>query len=586
MSSKILTTIALVFFFQFSMVGQNILKGIIKDAETKEPLAFATIQYAKDEGVISNEHGAFSIPWEPRITTLRISYVGYKTIDFPVSRTDERIEILVTKTSTTISEIVVKAKDLSASSLLFKSVKKTRRDVNKKQSSKLFRRTYSYRNNIPSEFIEAFYNAEIRDGGVDFFHLKNGRFGVPNQGYFINTQITDLLTWHKLFTREFNYLPGSPLDYKSLKKLRKDFDIQIRKKYEVEQDTIFEIHFEPLQKKNILFSGKVWIKNSNLKIEKVLLQIKDTSRNPFTTIVAPDRNKIDRFDLKFNIGFKEYNGKTVFDYLQMEEEKTIVTPVTSYLVKTNTKFLFYDYGKPFQLPFFSEFADAYNDYEKVLFFPYDEVFWKRNFLIEETTKEAKFRKELEKKQLFENRSGEQAALIQRRFEPWSKDWKISPIMVSETQTRRGDEMDELAQVYRKDVDPTDNLFATTFISLNYECYSDSIIFKTEAVIDYRFTYSNYRGEIEFKHLENFMHITKTHANNFQVKLTKEYGREFRCPNRIELNEALKHANYLLQKELKQYKFKAHMHREEYRLKELTDEIQFWLKESFEQIEEE
>lgn len=580
MLSKSYISCFLILFFSTTIWSQDLLKGVVKDATTLEPLAFATIQFGVDKGVISNEDGEFSIPWNERIVKLSISYVGYQTIDYPITEPNENIEFLLQTSSTSISEVIVKAKDLYASNILFKSIKKSRKDAKKKRTAKLFRRSYSYRADAPSEYMEAFYNVKTRDGGIDFFDLKNGRYGIPRENYFINTELTNLLQMHKLFTREFSDLPGSPLDYKSLKKIRKDFDVRIRKKYTIEKDTILEIHFEPLRKKDILFAGEVWVKKSNLKIEKVTLHIEDTDRNPFITIINPKRNKVAKLDLNLNIGFKYIEEELVFDYFQIEEKKLIKSPNISFEVVTNSKLFFYDYEQPFQLPFFSDIAEAYHDYEKILFFSYDQDFWKRNYLIAETAEERKFRNELEANQLFKNQTEEQAIVIRRRFEPWSSDWKISPDLVAKRETRRGHEQDEVVYVNQKNPNPRNNLFGSTFISLDYECYPDTIIFKTEAVIDYRFSFSTYRRDIDFKYLENFLHLAKIHANEFQLALVQNFKNKKDCPDRATLKEMLSDANEILQKENKKYKFKCHLYREDYKIKEYTEEIKKRLEESF------
>ena len=405
--------------------------------------------------------------------------------------------------------------------------------------------------------MEAFYNAKIRDGGIDFFQLKNGRFGIPNDSSFLNIDLTELMQIHKLFTNEFDYLPASPLEYTSLKKLRKDFDVRIRNEYAVENDTIIEISFEPLRKKNILFEGRVWIKKSNLVIEKVTLNAIDTRRNPFKTVVDPTKNKVAHLDFSLNIGFKYHNEKTVFDYIQIKDQKTIATPSETYQVNSNTKLVFYDYEKSFQAPFFSEFSDAYHDYEKILFFPYNKEFWDRNFLISETADEEKFRKELENKNLFKNQNGETPLLIERRFERWNKDWEIIPELVSEREIRPGHKLDEVIFINQATASPRNNLSAKTFIFLDYECYSDTVIFKTEAVIDYRFTFTTHRNKIDFKCLENFLHLTKIHASEFQKELEAKYSKNNTCPDREELESILDERNKLLHDELKWYKVKVH-----------------------------
>jgi hypothetical protein len=365
--------------------------------------------------------------------------------------------------------------------------------------------------------------------------------------------------------------------------LRKDFDVRIRNQYAIENDTIIEISFEPLRKKKILFEGRVWIKNSNLVIEKITLNAIDTKRNPFKTVIDPSKNKVAHLDFSLNIGFKYHEEQTVFDYIQIKDKKTIVTPRETYEVNSNTKLVFYDYGNPFQVPFFSDFSKAYHDYEKILFFPYDKEFWDRNFLISETEDEKKFRKELDENQLFKNQNGQTALLIERRFERWTKDWEIIPALVSEREIREGHKLDEVVFINQSKAPPRNNLSTKTFIFLDYECYPDTVIFKTEAVIDYRFTFTIFRNKIDFKCLEDFLNITKIHASELQKELNDKFSKSIICPDRDELELLLKEKNKLLNEELKWYKVKVHTGLSEHRyrsnkIEEATIDIQKRLKE--------
>jgi len=61
------------------------ITGIVIDAETKEPLEFATVSILKEgkliDGIITNEKGAFSISAEPGKYQVRIEYISYKNFE-------------------------------------------------------------------------------------------------------------------------------------------------------------------------------------------------------------------------------------------------------------------------------------------------------------------------------------------------------------------------------------------------------------------------------------------------------------------------------------------------------------------------
>jgi len=106
----------ILFLISFQAFGQSgLLKGEILDADTKEPIAFATIAIkGKAKGVISNLDGGFSLPERFKIfgDTLGISSMGYDKREVLISEfSNNRITIIYLQPSITeLDEAIVKAK--------------------------------------------------------------------------------------------------------------------------------------------------------------------------------------------------------------------------------------------------------------------------------------------------------------------------------------------------------------------------------------------------------------------------------------------------------------------------------------------
>lgn len=80
--------LCLISFLGFSKNNENAEKritGIVIDAETKEPLEFATVSILKDgkliDGIITNEKGAFSISAQQGNYLVRIEYISYQNYE-------------------------------------------------------------------------------------------------------------------------------------------------------------------------------------------------------------------------------------------------------------------------------------------------------------------------------------------------------------------------------------------------------------------------------------------------------------------------------------------------------------------------
>lgn len=69
-------------------VFSQLIKGQIIDAKTSEPVAFATIQFDADKGVVSNMEGNFTLSSEQLTeeSTLTVSFMGYQTQHLTVKK--------------------------------------------------------------------------------------------------------------------------------------------------------------------------------------------------------------------------------------------------------------------------------------------------------------------------------------------------------------------------------------------------------------------------------------------------------------------------------------------------------------------
>lgn len=91
------------------MMAQRLITGTIRDAQTREPLPFASIQVTgQNTASITNENGNFEIELpEGNSSELIVSFMGYSTQRVQISDTKKRITISLTPDSRTLDEIVV-----------------------------------------------------------------------------------------------------------------------------------------------------------------------------------------------------------------------------------------------------------------------------------------------------------------------------------------------------------------------------------------------------------------------------------------------------------------------------------------------
>jgi hypothetical protein len=99
--------------FQIQAQKNYIITGHIRDASTKEPLAFASIAAPQlNTGTQTDVNGRYSLRSATPITELRISYVGYKTIIFTNSSDSTRLvkDFQMEVQTEILKEVLVKPK--------------------------------------------------------------------------------------------------------------------------------------------------------------------------------------------------------------------------------------------------------------------------------------------------------------------------------------------------------------------------------------------------------------------------------------------------------------------------------------------
>lgn len=118
MKNNIIKKISLVLFVAYSVSSvhaQQIAKGILKDDKSSEPVEFANIGIIqKGVGTVSNEDGEFtlSIPDSLLNEKIRISRIGYKTLELSVADFKDQTTIKLSQNATSLNEVAVSAKKL------------------------------------------------------------------------------------------------------------------------------------------------------------------------------------------------------------------------------------------------------------------------------------------------------------------------------------------------------------------------------------------------------------------------------------------------------------------------------------------
>ncbi len=113
-SASIIVLLFLLFLFPLTICAQPLttIKGSVTDSVTNEPLAYASIfLVGSDRGVKTDLDGNFTIAVRVDFSHVRVSTLGYKTLDIPIKLGSvNRLDVKMEPSYITLNEVVVKPK--------------------------------------------------------------------------------------------------------------------------------------------------------------------------------------------------------------------------------------------------------------------------------------------------------------------------------------------------------------------------------------------------------------------------------------------------------------------------------------------
>ncbi|WP_037318909.1 DUF5686 family protein [Salegentibacter sp. Hel_I_6] len=108
-------------FFSSTSFAQQQVRGRVVDEKTGDPLAYAKINYGQEE-TLSKIDGSFSLDLNQDKTQLRISYVGYKSQNFEVSKEVEYIRIKLSPKVEDLDPVTISSANNSANEIIKKAI--------------------------------------------------------------------------------------------------------------------------------------------------------------------------------------------------------------------------------------------------------------------------------------------------------------------------------------------------------------------------------------------------------------------------------------------------------------------------------
>lgn len=128
--------IFIVLLTSFAAVAQQRISGIVIDQESKESLPFANIFISKTKGTITDAEGKFSLNLKKDITSIKVSYIGYKTVTLPVNENTSYLKIQLERTQEALDAVVLYNKENPAIQIMRDAIdRKKQNDPERKLKS-------------------------------------------------------------------------------------------------------------------------------------------------------------------------------------------------------------------------------------------------------------------------------------------------------------------------------------------------------------------------------------------------------------------------------------------------------------------
>lgn len=368
----------------FVMTGQAIY-GKVVDEGTSAPLPGVSIRIGgRTRGAVTNADGIFLLPEEELVTAeyLVISHIGYERDTVAVSALRHNLTIRLHPSSFQLMEVEITSKRKSQFpyQLLYDAIKRYRLMQDAEQCKAYFI-LQSESNGVPLEILEGYYNSKVSPGrGIENLTLVNGRIGISslNDKNYLSLNTTQLLQcMTPFYDAPGNPFPESPGTV-SFARFKRLYNVTIKKYLKLGKDRYFIVEFIPKKNRDFYFSGRVFINETHLSIDKMEYMITNCQVPVLHPIDPNDR--IRSMQLAFSIFFDNSNSEQPrIDRISLGYGVDYVNSLTlqTAALESRADLFLYDYGDLFIPPLISH-SVFINDYQSILTIPYEPSFWQQN----------------------------------------------------------------------------------------------------------------------------------------------------------------------------------------------------------------
>lgn len=305
-----------------SLSAQSYSSKII-DGKTKKVIPYATVQYAENQGVITNEEGVFSFTLQENgvlLDSIYISSMGYERTAFTFGQLNDSI-LMVTPKAIELSGVYVFDKELEADEIIDKMIERLPQNVNNAPIKQRFFLRQSVFGTI-QKLDFGFEKSSIEE--LDKAFVDSLGRAIPKNSYHYTESLGDF------------YTAGSKnkIDVLKAAELYDKKDVTSFEDFSKKMKSIFEKNIKPdsyLKIKSGLFSEKVQVDSimADFEAEEAAAIEKELEQDTVTNLIDNQKFIFDELlaevyhqeDTKMNLvdKYRKYEF-TLVGYADIEEQ--------------------------------------------------------------------------------------------------------------------------------------------------------------------------------------------------------------------------------------------------------------------------
>jgi len=547
MAKLIIFTLTL---FTYTLTFSQTIKGIVISAENNEPLAFCSISYSNIKGgTITNIDGEFLVNTNKDSLLVTVYYLGYYKHSFWL-KNNIKNNIFLKKQNYILQSVTINGysnKKIADIIIQIKDKITSYKDVI--HEAKTISRTFTIKNKeTPIEINEISYSAELSLSNIKNLYVKSGRFGFNNNektNYYSLDIATIYLKNISFFSKKNNlnltnssflstyyrkrykdiYNLNTPLSYSHSKDIENDFKLS----YNEIDNNYAVIAF---CSNDSITNGKIFFNKTNLEIKKIIVN-KIKQNNLFLSINP--KTEIKDIEIHIEANFKLYYKQQVLDFIYIKFLNTINfnNKTDNDTLETHFTADFYNYGKPFFIPFYGIERD-FNDYEGIIITGNKNELKTKN-MIAKTEKENQFYNSLFNNKVRKKINTFKYISVKEITDTFSINWQLLKY------------------------NNVNKFKISQFVYCDFfKTKNNTYTYDTKAFIDYStsyFTFEKDNNATEF--IKGLLKISKSNSEELKTRLSKKFGNNFVPYFKIrkELAKTYRNIEYEKQKYIKTNKGK-------------------------------